>query len=88
MKNIILDGAKMTSRRALHDELAEKLSAPDFYGRNLDALYDLLTELGGTEITLENSDAMLEYLGGYAEAALTVFREAAEYNKNLKFQLL
>lgn len=44
MQNIILDGAAMESRRAMHDTLAEAFSLPAYYGRNLDALWDCLTE--------------------------------------------
>ena len=41
---IILDGARMDSRADLHAELREKLSLPDYYGGNLDALNDCLGE--------------------------------------------
>lgn len=40
-----LDGALMTSPEALHDQLAETFDFPDYYGRNLDALWDLWTSL-------------------------------------------
>ena len=34
----------MISRREAHDHLTERLGLPEYYGRNLDGLYDLLTE--------------------------------------------
>ena len=40
---ILLDGRDIPDRKVLHDLLAEKFQFPDYYGRNLDALYDLLT---------------------------------------------
>ena len=43
MTEIILDGA--AGMEAIHDQLAHTLQFPDFYGRNLDALYDCLAEV-------------------------------------------
>ena len=43
---IILDGKAMTDRPAAHSHLAERLDLPTYYGRNLDALYDMLTDIG------------------------------------------
>ena len=88
MKHIILDGEKMTSKDTFHDEVAEKLGAPDYYGRNLDALYDVLTDLGKTRLTLKNTEAMRGGLGGYADIALTVLEEAAEYNDKIELEIL
>ena len=40
-----------------HDYLMEMLDFPDYYGKNLDALYDCLCEIGvETEIILINGD--------------------------------
>lgn len=38
-----LDGAAMTSPEILHDYLVEAFALPAYYGRNLDALWDLLS---------------------------------------------
>ena len=88
MKNIIIDCAEMISKSALHDILADKLSAPEYYGRNLDALYDVLTDLNDTRIILENSEALEENLGGYGELVITVMRDAAERNDGLEIEIL
>ncbi len=47
-----LDCTNLTDARALHRALAETLNFPDWYGHNLDALFDCLTELGETELTV------------------------------------
>lgn len=53
MSKTILDGARMGSRAELHDALAAAFSLPTHYGRNLDALWDCLTEQReGTEVIL------------------------------------
>ena len=81
---IILNGRVMTSRDAAHEHMAVQLSFPTYYGRNLDALYDLLTERGEkTELVFENSDAMLAALGSYGDALLDTLRDAAESNPAL-----
>ncbi len=42
MKEILINCDKIRSRKVLHDYLEAELSLPDYYGRNLDALHDIL----------------------------------------------
>ena len=72
---IIIDGALMTSRAAAHDELARALNLPDYYGRNLDALYDCLSTMPVT-VTILHPEAMLSALGSYGEKLMETIREA------------
>lgn len=39
-------GARCTSQEALHEFIAKKLCFPDYYGANLSALADCLSEMG------------------------------------------
>ena len=82
--NIQLDGACMTTREALHDHLTRQLQLPLCYGRNLDALYDLLTEMT-TPVTLNlvNRQALVDALGSYGAQTLRVLQDAAEENPYL-----
>ena len=41
----VLDGSSVGSREALHRTLAAGLRLPDWYGGNLDALHDCLTDI-------------------------------------------
>lgn len=85
---VILDGRKMTSREALWDYLKEELPLPDYFGRNLDALYDVLTEYRKPlTIKLTNKEQIETYLGGYGESLLEVFADAADENGYLDIQL-
>ena len=85
---IVLEGAAMTDRMAVNNHLVERLDLPTYYGRNLDALYDVLTEIGDdTEIVLENPAAVAEQLGKYGEALLSTMQEAAESNPHLTITL-
>ena len=65
MEKIILDGEKMTEKTAAHEHIAEVMAFPEWYGNNLDALWDMLSESGEREIELVNSAAMLNALGSY-----------------------
>lgn len=45
MDEITLDCTGLETKAQLHAALADALSFPDWYGNNLDALYDCLTDL-------------------------------------------
>ena len=85
---ILLDGRIMTDREALHTHLAEKLSLPDYYGRNLDALFDLLSVYPqSAEIVLVHADVMIAALGRYGHGVLKTMVDASRANPNLEFTL-
>ena len=41
----VLDAEKMQTREEMHEYLKEVLEFPEYYGGNLDALYDCLTDM-------------------------------------------
>ncbi|WP_224988025.1 barstar family protein, partial [Bacillus amyloliquefaciens] len=43
MLKVIIDGKDVTSTEALHRILKDQLDFPDYYGENLNALWDCLT---------------------------------------------
>ena len=64
---VILDGMSIHNREELHELLAQALGFPAWYGGNMDALFDCLTELReDTEIVLCHTEALEENLGPYA----------------------
>ncbi len=82
---IELDGRLMTDRGMTHDDLRQKLSLPEYYGRNLDALYDLLTERQEpTTIIVRHRREMERHLGSYAQALLKTLCDAARANPRLQ----
>ena len=84
----ILDGALVNDRASLHDQLQEQLNLPYYYGRNLDALFDLLTERSGdTELTVKNWQLLETALGMYAAALMDTLYDAAKENKQLTIQV-
>ncbi|MEC1552869.1 barstar family protein [Bacillus haynesii] len=80
MKQVILYGEKITSVSDLHKELKEQLELPDYYGENLDALWDCLTGWVDMPLLIEwkNVEKSRIYLGDQAESYLQLFREAEE----------
>ena len=84
MKTITLDLAHMQSVPSLHNYLRSVLALPVYYGANLDALYDCLTELDAvTELVVPAAIADEAHLGWYGEQLLQVLQDAAEANEAL-----
>lgn len=84
MKEIYLEGRCMIECTAAHAEIKEKLSLPEYYGANLDALWDCLTEWGEeTTITFGHPGAMLSALREYGCRLLMTFFEAEKENPAL-----
>ena len=71
MRTITLDLERMTSVPALHKYLRSALALPVYYGANLDALYDCLTEIAEpTQIVVPADITDNEKLGWYGEQLL------------------
>ena len=80
MKQIILDGNLLADAAKVHDYLKEMLEFPEYYGKNLDALYDCLTDLVDVEITITAP----EEDGAIFQKVLRVFKSADRENEYLK----
>ncbi|MCM1568901.1 MAG: barstar family protein [Roseburia sp.] len=84
MRICVLDGRDIRDKEALHDMLTVALKLPDWYGRNMDALYDCLTDVQEeTEFRILHEREMEEHLGNYARVLRAVIRRAAETNPRI-----
>ena len=51
-----IDALKVNERKEAHEYLKEVFSFPEYYGKNLDALFDCLGEMRIEKITIINSE--------------------------------
>ena len=84
MKQIILDGNILADATQVHDYLKEMLEFPEYYGKNLDALHDCLTDLEDVEITITSPDED----GAIFQRILRVFKAADRENETLYLNIL
>ena len=86
MKTIILDCEKLLQKEQAHIYLAEVFDFPDYYGKNMDALFDCLTEMGECTIVLNGED-IFHQTECYGTKVLRVLEEAAQANPRLKLEV-
>lgn len=80
---VMLDGKTMTDKTTLHAYLKEQCKFPEYYGNNLDALYDVLTDREEPlEIKVVHAQELKEILCGYGEAFIETLEDAANSGKN------
>ena len=79
MKHFYLDGNELKGQ--CHAYIKEALQLPEYYGKNLDALYDCLCDMGEAEITVERQAQA-------APEVLAVLKEAEEENPAIRLKLL
>lgn len=84
MKQVILDGNILADATQVHDYLKEMLEFPEYYGKNLDALHDCLTDLENVEITITSPDEN----GAIFQRILRVFKAADRENETLFLNIL
>ena len=79
MKTVFLEGNALT-----HENLAKAFAFPEYYGNNLDALHDCLTEIGeNTAIVVTDTDLEEEA----ARRILAVITDSARENPHLSLYL-
>ncbi len=80
MRELLLDAEALYTRAQAHDALAKVFGFPADYGRNLDALYDLLTAYPPARLTLRHAEMLVVHMGNYGELLLRVLADAAAEN--------
>lgn len=86
MKTIKLDVTNIQTVKALHIYLAYMLGLPAYYGRNLDALHDLLSETTESMRIVLAGDAAAEEMAAYLPRLERVFEDCAQECKALLFE--
>ena len=74
-----INAKRITDKDSLHALLRQKLSLPEDCGRNLDAVFDVLTDPGKDRIvTVKHEELLRERLGDYADRFLRMLDDAAQ----------
>ena len=81
IRRIDINARHIKTADDFHDE-AEGFANIDGYGRNLDALYDELTQSSDL-LVIENSEYLAKNLGEYGEKIVQTINDAADNNDML-----
>lgn len=86
METIRLDGAGLCLREEAMEVLGQALALPEWWGRNLDALHDRLTELGRpVRLELDGREAM--EASPFGRRLLRVLEDSAAENPYLELAI-
>lgn len=83
---VIIDCENLLDREQAHEYLEQMLDFPQHYGKNLDALYDCLTELSDCTIVLLGEEALSQ--DSYGARVRKVMGTAAQENPRLKLEIV
>ena len=87
MNRVQLSAAAWDSPEKAHDALARALSFPAYYGRNLDALHDCLTDLDDTQLVITDCSGPARAMENWP-GFLSVFFDSAAENARLDIRLM
>lgn len=86
---IILNGDKMKTKDMAHEYIEDRLRLPEYYGKNLDGLWDILSTYSDEiEIELIYKDSLINYLGEYGEEIIQIFEDGQSENPKIKFTII
>ena len=86
MKIILLDGEKIENYAALHEVFQTELDLPEYYGANLDALHDVLTErTDEIGVIIANGAVLHEKVGRRWNSFLRLMNDLAEKREGFYF---
>lgn len=85
MKELIVELDMLDTKERIHDFFSAELQTPDWYGRNLDALYDELTSI--TSETVIRCYGMRSDLPAYTKGLVDVLRDATAENRYLTIEI-
>lgn len=84
-KYFIIDGSLFNSKAEAHEQMQKVFSDYEYYGKNLDALHDVLTSVRcDSVIVINNFEKAKELLGAYMTVMKNVFCNSADENPHLR----
>ena len=86
MKQIIIESERMTNQAAAENYLKELLEIASPDQPDLDAIYMRVMSIKEeTEISISDSDLLIDYLGRYGLGLVKLFRDAASESDFIHF---
>ncbi len=81
----VIDLNGVSTRQQFQEVVAQKLPCPEYFGCNLDALYDVMTEWNEpVEIVFKQFQEFAHQMPGYAEAVENMCMDAMAENESLR----
>jgi ribonuclease inhibitor len=89
IKRCTLNGSAIRSLDDLYDQLSTRLSLPEHFGRNLDALWDVLVAdvEGSFEIVWKHADDSRTLMGKDFDRAIKLLRALEEERDDFKLKI-
>ena len=88
MKTYIIDLTSVYNTDELHAAIRDVLPLPDYYGNNLDALHDVLTDIREEcRIAFLHTDEADITMPNYMRSLRTMCKDVMEENKKLKIEV-
>lgn len=83
MRECIIHGERISGWEALYHQISVDLALPEWFGQNLDALYDCLTDLHDGQITIYHWNNLAARLGNKAAILRQMLNDAGLENPSL-----
>jgi ribonuclease inhibitor len=81
-KSYLINGKKILNKHQLHDYLIHVFQLPEYYGRNLDALWDCLsTNVSIKTITIIHLNSLNTTLGDYGKQFINVLNDLENHKQ-------
>ena len=88
MKQLRIDGRNVDSVADIHTLFSHALGFPKAYGRNMDALYDCLTDVSeDVTVRIDHRPELFEAIGRYERILIRVLRDAAKVNDRIHLDI-
>ena len=85
MKRVVIDLTHINTPRGMHAYMAYIMNFPSYYGRNLDALYDMLTEISEpTQLIIRRPAQLPDEMKALFPRFSLVLHDAQTENENLQ----
>jgi len=83
---IVIDVNDFTTEKEMHNVLTEKLNFGPYYGKNLYALRDFVSDIERPiELVWMNSDVSASNLGSVFDYIVKIFKDAEQHDKDSEY---